>query len=217
MLSRVWLFATPWTVACQAPLSLGFSRQEYWSFCHFLFQGIFWTRVSCLAGGFFITEPPRKPDITYMWNLIHNTNLSMKQSQTHRHGEQTWGYRGGGMDWESGMDWVLHSRTLFIHPIYNSLRMLIPYSYLVLLSLGAYRWVSCPCFPGGQADYVVSACQWGVTRVSFCRTECFFDEVRISVLLFSCHDDPRSLGGVSQTNIWCHWTTTWSTVAQTVF
>ena len=31
LLSRVQLFATPWTVACQAPLSLGFSRQEYWS------------------------------------------------------------------------------------------------------------------------------------------------------------------------------------------
>ena len=30
-LSRVWLFATAWTVACQAPLSMGFSRQEYWS------------------------------------------------------------------------------------------------------------------------------------------------------------------------------------------
>ena len=30
-LSRVQLFATPWTVACQAPPSLGFSRQEYWS------------------------------------------------------------------------------------------------------------------------------------------------------------------------------------------
>ena len=28
---RVWLFATPWTVACQASLSMGFSRQEYWS------------------------------------------------------------------------------------------------------------------------------------------------------------------------------------------
>ena len=27
----VWLFATPWTVARQAPLSIGFSRQEYWS------------------------------------------------------------------------------------------------------------------------------------------------------------------------------------------
>ena len=30
-LSRVWLFVTLWTVACQAPLSLGFSRKEYWS------------------------------------------------------------------------------------------------------------------------------------------------------------------------------------------
>ena len=29
--SRVRLFATPWTVACQAPLSMGFSSQEYWS------------------------------------------------------------------------------------------------------------------------------------------------------------------------------------------
>ena len=29
--SCVWLFATLWTVPCQAPLSMGFSRQEYWS------------------------------------------------------------------------------------------------------------------------------------------------------------------------------------------
>ena len=28
--SHVWLFVTPWTVAHQAPLSMGFSRQEYW-------------------------------------------------------------------------------------------------------------------------------------------------------------------------------------------
>ena len=31
VLSHVWLFATPWTVAHQAPLSMEFSRQEYWS------------------------------------------------------------------------------------------------------------------------------------------------------------------------------------------
>ena len=31
LLSCVRLFATPWTVAHQAPLSMGFSRQEYWS------------------------------------------------------------------------------------------------------------------------------------------------------------------------------------------
>ena len=31
LLSRVQLFASPWTVAVQAPLSMGFSRQEYWN------------------------------------------------------------------------------------------------------------------------------------------------------------------------------------------
>ena len=31
LLSRVQLFATPWTVAYKAPPSMGFSRQEYWS------------------------------------------------------------------------------------------------------------------------------------------------------------------------------------------
>ena len=31
LLSCVQLFATLWTVACQAHLSMGFSRQEYWS------------------------------------------------------------------------------------------------------------------------------------------------------------------------------------------
>ena len=31
VLTHVQLFAIPWIVACQAPLSMGFSRQEYWS------------------------------------------------------------------------------------------------------------------------------------------------------------------------------------------
>ena len=30
-LSCVWLFVTPWTIDCHAPLSMGFSRQEYWN------------------------------------------------------------------------------------------------------------------------------------------------------------------------------------------
>ena len=32
-------FETPWTIACQAPLSLGLSRQEYWSWLPFLPPG----------------------------------------------------------------------------------------------------------------------------------------------------------------------------------
>ena len=39
MLSRVWLFATPRTVAYQASLSIGFSRQEYWTGLLFPFPG----------------------------------------------------------------------------------------------------------------------------------------------------------------------------------
>ena len=44
-LSCVQLFMTLWTVAHQAPPSMGFSRQECWSgFSHFLLQGIFLTQ-----------------------------------------------------------------------------------------------------------------------------------------------------------------------------
>ena len=74
----VWLCATPWTVAHQAPLSMGFSRQEYWSGLTCPLQGIFpgdlpdlgiepGTSVfciSCIAGGFFTAEPPGKPHMT---------------------------------------------------------------------------------------------------------------------------------------------------------
>ena len=35
LLSHVWLFATPWIIAHQAPLSMGFPRQEYWSWLPF--------------------------------------------------------------------------------------------------------------------------------------------------------------------------------------
>ena len=52
LLSPVWLFGTPWTIALQAPLSTGFSRQEYWSRLPCLPPGDCpwprnWTRVSC--------------------------------------------------------------------------------------------------------------------------------------------------------------------------
>ena len=61
-------FVILWIVTCQAPQSMGFSWQEYWSGCHVLFQRIFLTQgqtpiscVSCIAGGFFTAEPLRKP------------------------------------------------------------------------------------------------------------------------------------------------------------
>ena len=60
-LSRVRLFATPWTIAYQAPPSVGFSRQEYWSGLPFPSPGALpnpGTQVSRIAGR--PSEPPGK-------------------------------------------------------------------------------------------------------------------------------------------------------------
>ena len=62
-------FATPWTIAQQTPLSMGFSRQEYWSGLPFPSPGdlsILGIKPMspALAGGFFTTEPPGKPRYT---------------------------------------------------------------------------------------------------------------------------------------------------------
>ena len=68
-LSHVRPFVTPWTVAHQAPPSMGLSRQEYWSGLPFPppedlpNPGIERTSPAspALAGGFFTAVPPEKP------------------------------------------------------------------------------------------------------------------------------------------------------------
>ena len=64
--------ATPWTVTHQAPLSMEFSRQEYWSGLPFLTPGdLPRTRSEsvspALAGGFFTTVPPGNPYFPSSW------------------------------------------------------------------------------------------------------------------------------------------------------
>ena len=65
--SRVWLFVTPWTVAHQAPLSMGFSRQGYWSGLPFPSPGDLpdpgiETRSPALQADSLRSEPPGKPE-----------------------------------------------------------------------------------------------------------------------------------------------------------
>ena len=80
--SRVWLLATPWTVACQAPPSMRFSRQGYWS------------GLSCLSPGELLipgiepvspatpalqadslpTKPPEKPLLSIYRALLHKSS-----------------------------------------------------------------------------------------------------------------------------------------------
>ena len=70
LLSRVRLFVTPWTVTYQAPSSMGFSRQEYWSGLHFPSPGDFpnpgiepgspaWQADSLLS-------EPQSPDLVFL-------------------------------------------------------------------------------------------------------------------------------------------------------
>ena len=70
----------PWTIVCQAPLSMEFPRQEYWSGLPFPPTGDFplpgikpASPVSlALAGEFFTTEPPGKPQV-----YVDNDNRRM--------------------------------------------------------------------------------------------------------------------------------------------
>ena len=69
MLSPVQLFATPWTIACQAPLSMEFLRQAYWSGLPFPSSGDCPNPVTetasleslALAGRFYTTALSGKP------------------------------------------------------------------------------------------------------------------------------------------------------------
>ena len=60
-LSHVWLFMTLGTIARQAPLSMGFSRQEYWSGLPCLLQGILTQRLN----------PPLPQLLHFRWILYH--------------------------------------------------------------------------------------------------------------------------------------------------
>ena len=70
LLSRVRLLATPWTVAYQAPLPMGFSRQEYWSGVHcLLYKILSWPKVHL---GFSITlyEKPKHWPTQYIMYIV---------------------------------------------------------------------------------------------------------------------------------------------------
>ena len=86
-LSHVRLSATPWTVAYQAPPSMGFSRQEYWSALPFPSPGDLPNPgiepgSPALEADALISEPPGKPcflvDHINMWNTIYEINSQVR-------------------------------------------------------------------------------------------------------------------------------------------
>ena len=87
-LSRVRLFATPWTVAHQAPPSTGFSRQQYWSGLPFPSPGIFLTQWSnpglphCRQTSYHLSHQgsPRKGKIYPSECRVPENNKEIKES-----------------------------------------------------------------------------------------------------------------------------------------
>ena len=128
-LSPVQLFATPWTVACQALLSMGFSRQEYWMGSHALLQGIFPTQGSNLG-------IPHCRQILY--HLRHQGRCS--------HAVQ----RGGGGGQEGGVNPTVLAWIQWFHPS-KFLHSCHDFSESRNFSLTSFskaplRWKQLPCF-----------------------------------------------------------------------
>ena len=94
VLSCVLLFVTPWTVARQAPLLMGFSRQEYWSGLPFPSPGDLPNPgikpVSpVLAGKFFTTEPPEKPKEVYVSFINQHVSIDLQPQKSTLNGLHT--------------------------------------------------------------------------------------------------------------------------------
>ena len=95
------LFATPWIAARQAPLSMGFSGEEYWSGLPFPPPGNLpdsgvepeSPASPALGGGFFTTEPPGKPTVGGIGSIsgrelrthLPNHTATKEKTNTHIH------------------------------------------------------------------------------------------------------------------------------------
>ena len=89
-------FATPWTVAHQAPLFTGFPRQEYWSGLPFPSPGNIpdpgiKPMSLTLAGRFFTTEPPEKAQsrtqssviVIFLYSFLYFYNFFLLMGMNH--------------------------------------------------------------------------------------------------------------------------------------
>ena len=84
-------FAAPWTVACQAPLSVAFPSHEYWSGLLFPSPGDLPNPRTepispALAGEFFTTEPPGKP-----FNILSLFFMEVKRKKKKKESERSGG------------------------------------------------------------------------------------------------------------------------------
>ena len=109
----VQLLRVPWTVACQAPLTLGFSRQEYWSGVPFPSPGSSWpkhqTFVSCsfcIAGRFFYHRAIREAFPSY-------SSQSLQDSHSHVFVSKTFVLTFWTLSYCQELSWIISASSFF--------------------------------------------------------------------------------------------------------
>ena len=142
--SNVWFFATPWTIAYQTPLSMGFSRQEYWSGLPFPSQVIFPTQGlnSCflhLLHWQVGSLPPVPPASVKGWPWAHRD--VQEESGPPTKGSSAgpgWGHRLVVSINLQGQPWdYWHSSSLWSWP--PPLRCSKPHQFLLLCEVSMFR------------------------------------------------------------------------------
>ena len=111
-LSCVLLFATLWTIVCQTPLSMEFSRQEYWNRLPFSSSGDLpypgiKPRSSALQADSLPSEPPGKSNFNIAYELWEESYDQPRQHiQKQRHYFANKGPSSQGYGFSSGHVWM---------------------------------------------------------------------------------------------------------------
>ena len=161
LLSQVQIFVTPWTVAHQTSLSMGFPRQECWSGWLFPPAGDLphlevKPMAPALAGGFFATELPGKPKFSSIQKLM-GMGLLMWE----------WGNveKKAGTKQVNSLTWFEASRlrNLSFHSTHLSCRMDYRPHWLIPSASGFVSfcaWDLWPLYPQGQWQSIKNLRLW---------------------------------------------------------
>ena len=121
-LSRVWLFATPWIVAYQAPPSMGFSRQEYWSAVPFPSPGDLpdpgiEPRSPTFQADALTSEPTGKPASGENWWKNGRSTPTELPQPVSSNCRGSW-----RAEWDTGVGWALcaHHKQLTLSEVRHS-------------------------------------------------------------------------------------------------
>ena len=145
--SHIQLFAILWTVACQAPLSVGFSRQEYWSGLPFPSPGdipepgiepVSLTSPA-LAGGFFITSATWEDSLC----LNNNKTYILNQYLPTFNSRLVWPRE----------PWALSSVLSTIEELWECLTSFLPFSPFLSLSLTVTSLICSRCSSVSQQPH----------------------------------------------------------------